>query len=77
MEQLLITTAFAFAFAFVGYKIGRIYGKKDVEGAILETVEVIINKLIRDGYLKTVKTNNEEIILKWWEQDVDKQKFDK
>ena len=69
MEQLLIYTAFGLAFSFIGYKIGRIYGAKDVENAILDTVDSTVTKLIGDGYIRTVGEGDDELILKWWDEN--------
>ena len=54
MEQLLIYTVFGLAFSYIGYKIGRIYGAKDVEDIVMESVDITVSKLIRDGYIRTV-----------------------
>lgn len=68
MEQLLINTAFCLAFIFLGYKIGRIYGIRDVDGLVVQTIDATLTGLIRDGYIQTVGKDDEEIILKWWEE---------
>lgn len=69
MEQLLIYTAFGLAFSFIGYKIGRIYGAKDVEDIVMESVDITVSKLIRDGYIRTVGEGDGELILKWWDEN--------
>lgn len=69
MEQVLIYTAFGLAFSFIGYKIGRIYGTKDVENVILDTVDTTMTKLIQEGYIRTVGEGDDELILKWWDEN--------
>ena len=77
MEQLLIYTAFGLAFSFIGYKIGRIYGAKDVEDIVMESVDITVSKLIRDGYIRTVGEGDEELILKWWDENTYEDRVEK
>ena len=77
MEQLLIYTAFGLAFSFIGYKIGRIYGAKDVEDIVMESVDITVSKLIRDGYIRTVGEGDGELILKWWDENTYEDRVEK
>ena len=77
MEQLLIYTVFGLAFSYIGYKIGRIYGAKDVEDIVMESVDITVSKLIRDGYIRTVGEGDEELILKWWDENTYEDRVEK
>lgn len=77
MEQLLIYTVFGLAFSYIGYKIGRIYGAKDIEDIAMEAVDTTVTKLIRDGYIRTVGKGDEELILKWWDENTYEDRVEK
>ncbi len=77
MEQLLIYTVFGLAFSYIGYKIGRIYGAKDVEDIVMESVDITVSKLIRDGYIRTVGEGDKELILKWWDENTYEDRVEK
>lgn len=68
MESYLYDIAFALVFTFIGYRAAVSFNLRRSRIIIEETIGVTVDKLVKDGYIKTNGSSSNPEILKWWEK---------